>query len=889
MPEDKSKKQCKKVIKTIKKCIIVTLSTVTVVGFIGTGVVYVKCKPILDRARAVAFTKEGKIDDNTFRRMGDSVVLDKDGNQIARVSSNEYKYVEISKVSDYVEQGYISIEDKSYLTHNGISLKGMARAAVEYLKNKKVTSGGSTITQQLIKNTLLTQDRTIDRKITEIFLAPKIEKMYSKSEIMEFYINNCYYGEGCYGIESASQHFFSKPASELTLSESAILCGVSNNPTMWSPTQNPNDCLSRRDLILDNMLMDGYITQEECDSAKAEELNLNIKPREQIEENYMSSYAIDCTVRELMKQNGFEFKYIFNTDEEEKEYRSRYQEVYSQYDRLIRTGGYTIYTSIDMEKQKQLQESVDNGLSNFKEYDNETGKYLMQGAAVSIDNKTGYVVAIVGGRGETDMFNRGFLAYRQPGSSIKPIVAYTPYFEEGYHPLSMYKDEPIENGPQNDDYIFRGNITLRNALEISTNTVPYSILSNIKASTGLSYLEKMKYSRLHPEDNNPIIALGGFTEGVTPVEQAGAYFTLVNNGYYIEPSCVTKVVYMDSETIYENSRKGEQVYSPETSYMMTDVMRGVIEQEYATGYGLAVGDQWVAGKTGTTSDCKDGWFCGYSPYYTTVVWCGYDMPKSVPDLYGATYPGHIWQDYMLKVHQGLEAKPFKEPSGIVWKSIDSNGNISSNDTGIKDMFSRDILDKLEEKAKEEKVKAAAEKKAAWDALEPNRQANARSLLEQYTQMSYNNRNDIDKIDSFYNDLMIAISSVDNIDVQKELKKKAQAHHDAIEELKNKLIDTINKENEQKEQEMKQQAEQEAEAKRQANEIIIAQQKEELKAEEEATKTVKELEKYTGTVDKAELDNKIKEATDKVALVVNKDKYKSLIDRIEVVKSRYGLA
>lgn len=886
--EDKKKKH-KKVMKSVKKCVGITVGTLTVAGAIGAGAMYMKYKPTIEKAQALAFTKEGSIDHNTFKRAGNSVVLDKDGNQIAKISGEEYSYVDISKVSPFVSQGYISIEDKDFLKHNGISIKGMARAGVEYIKNRKVTSGGSTITQQLIKNTLLTQDRTIDRKITEIFLAPKIEKLYTKTQIMEFYVNNCYYGEGCYGIESAAQHYFSKSASELTLSESAILCGVSNNPTMWSPTKNPENCLERRDLILDNMLADGYITQDQCDQAKKADLVLNIKDKEPVEENYMSSYAIDCAVRELMAQNGFEFEYVFKSRDEEKAYKERYKESYAQYDRLIRSGGYTIYTSIDMEKQKMLQESVDNGLAKFKDTDSATGKYLMQGAAVSIDNQTGYVVAIVGGRGETDMFNRGFLAYRQPGSSIKPIVAYTPYFEKGNHPLSIVKDKAIENGPKNDDFIYNGDVTVRYAVERSINTIPYNILSGLKASNGLKYLEKMKYSGLHPEDDNPIIALGGFTEGVTPVEQAGAYFTLANGGYYIQPSCVTKIVYMDNDTIYKNDRKGEKVYSAETSYMMTDVMRGVIEKEHATGYGLSVGDQWVAGKTGTTSDCKDGWFCGYSPYYTTVVWCGYDMPRSVSDLYGATYPGHIWQDYMLKVHEGLPAREFKQPSGIVWKNIDSQGNITSSNTGLTDMFSRDILTRLEDEAKEEQKRQAAEKQAAWRAQEPNRQANARDLLDKYLKMSYSTRDDIKKVDSFYNDLMVAISAVEDPDVSKELKDKAQAHHDAIIKLKEQLQDIMKKEEEQRAEELRLKAEREAEAKRQANEILANQQKEEARIEEEATEVVRELEKISESADRQEIVNRIKEATEKVANVTNKDKNSSLNNRIDRVKSRFGLA
>jgi len=434
----------------------------------------------------------------------------------------------------------------------------------------------------------------------------------------------------------------------------------------------------------------------------------------------MTSYAIDCTARALMEQDGFKFQYIFNTDAERKAYETKYKEAYFQHDKNIRSGGYTIHTSLDVAKQNSLQSALDKGLSDFTYVDPANKKYGMQGAAVSIDNKTGYVVAIVGGRGDTDIFNRAFLSFRQPGSSIKPVLDYTPAFELGYHPMSMITDQYIPNGPKNDENRFYGPVTIRWATEMSLNTVAYQVLTKIKPLTGLAYLGEMKYAGIRPEDNNPIASIGGFTEGVSPVEQAGGYYTLANGGHYFEPSCVTSVDYLQQDTVYKNNRQGKQVYSPESAYMMTDILKGVISTDYGTGHNLKIKGQIVAGKTGTTESSKDGWFCGYSAYYTTVVWGGYDNPTTVDNLFGSSYPGHIWLDYMTQIQVGLPKIDFPRPPGIVFKNIDWQGNPTDLNTGRQDMFSEPYL-----KSHQVDAKIQAQKQVV-----PNEQNSAIAQLEQ---------------------------------------------------------------------------------------------------------------------------------------------------------------
>jgi penicillin-binding protein 1A len=265
---------------------------------------------------------------------------------------------------------------------------------------------------------------------------------------------------------------------------------------------------------------------------------------------------------------------------------------------------------------------------------------------------------------------------------------------------------------------------------MSLNTVAYQVLTNIKPSTGLAYLGNMQYAGIYPEDNNAVASIGGFTEGVSPVEQAGGYHALVNGGYYTQPSCVTSVDYLEQNTIYQNNQAGKQVYSPEAAYMMTDILKGVISTDYGTGHNLRIPGQIVAGKTGTTEESKDGWFCGYSAYYTTVVWSGYDTPAAVDNLFGSSYPGHIWLDYMTKIHEDLPELDFPKPPGIVFKNIDEQNNPTDIDTGRQDMFSERYLEKTAPEKQAVNQKTDKEKNAGADVPEPDKEGIAeRAVLQ----------------------------------------------------------------------------------------------------------------------------------------------------------------
>ena len=335
-----------------------------------------------------------------------------------------------------------------------------------------------------------------------------------------------------------------------------------------------------------------------------------------------------------------------------------------------------------------LQQSVDSGLAGFTEVSDE-GIYTLQGAAVCIDNSTGMVKAIVGGRTQDVTgytLNRAYQSFRQPGSSIKPVLVYTPALERGYTADSIVLDVPIEDGPSNSDGSYLGAITLRRAVELSRNTVAWALLDELTPEVGISYLKAMNFSRLDENDVRLAAALGGFTNGVSPLEMAKAYATLENDGNYRNPSCIMKITDADGNVIYQADQTELEVYKTNAARQMTDILETVMTD--GTAKGLKLSDMACAGKTGTTNDNKDGWFVGYTPYYTTSVWVGYDTPRTLTGLTGASYPGQIWQTFMLKIHEGLEPISFSEAASVLnsitteeWNtSISTNTEETTNDS-----------------------------------------------------------------------------------------------------------------------------------------------------------------------------------------------------------------
>ena len=594
----------------------------------------------------------------TFKASQTSLVYAAVGELISRLKGEkDVYYLEYGDIPKYAVQAMVCTEDRKFLEHDGVDLLANIRAAIVLIKNRgEIHQGGSTITQQLARTVFLSNEVTWERKITEIFVAMALERKYSKTQIMEFYLNNIYFANGYYGIQAAAVGYFGKGVGELSLSQIAFICAIPNNPTDYDPVTNFKYTMMRRDKVLDQMRDEGAIGEEEYREALEEKITLKQGKREI--RDYAESYTYYCAIRALMAREGFVFRNSFLDDADKEKYDERYYEAYYRIQKTLFTGGYRIYTSIDLKKQEMLQRAVDEELTDFTEV-NDGGVYKLQSSAACIDNRTGRVVAIVGGRSQEShgyTLNRAYQSFRQPGSAIKPLIVYTPMFERGMYPDDIVVDERFEGGPRNSGNVYSGEIPVSYAIAVSKNTVAWKLFEELTPRVGLSYLLQMGFRRIVDTDYVPAVSLGGFTYGVSAVELASGYAALYNDGYYREPTCIVKITDAQGNVLVGSEQPPKKVYATNAARMMTACMQGVMES--GTGRKLKVDGQITAGKTGTTNDQKDGWFAGFTAYYTTAVWVGCDMPKAMDDLMGNTYPGRIWQNYMNHLHEGLPAKEF---------------------------------------------------------------------------------------------------------------------------------------------------------------------------------------------------------------------------------------
>lgn len=595
---------------------------------------------------------------DTFRATQTSLVYDTEGGIISTLKAvKDVYYIGYVDIPKPVVDAMVVSEDRKFLVHNGIDYMANLRAAIKLLENKgEITQGASTITQQLARNVFLTNVVTYERKIEEIFMAQELEKKYSKFEIMEFYLNNIYFANGHYGIQAASNGYFGESVTKLSLSQMVFLCAIPNNPNLYNPVTNMENTLKRRDRILLQMYQEEDINIMEYRTALEEDIKL--KQQDIDKKNYVETYIYHCAIRALMGRQGFEFRYQFENEEDRQTYEEAYKDLYDSCQQDLFISGYRIYTSIDMTKQELLQESVDHTLKGFNKV-NKEGVYQLQAAAVSIDNDNGRVVAIVGGRSQElkgYTFNRGYQSYRQPGSSIKPLIVYTPAFERNYTPDSTVVDEPIKGGPSNTGRNYTGEMKLQRAIEVSKNTIAWKLFEELTPTVGLSYLLEMNFAKIDKNDYFPAASLGGLTIGVSPVEMASGYAALENDGYYREPTCIIKIMDSEGNEIIGENKTVKAVYQTNAARIMTEALTGVIKNGTAKGLGLT--NTVSAGKTGTTDEKKDGWFVGYTPYYTTSVWVGYDLPQPMEDLSGSSYPGTIWHDFMEQIHDSTMTKSF---------------------------------------------------------------------------------------------------------------------------------------------------------------------------------------------------------------------------------------
>lgn len=823
-------------------------------------ILYAAVKPELDKCREIAYDKLAQMNRSDFSMLSDTVIYDKDGKQIGLINAGHYQYMDINHISMNLQNGYIAQEDRRFKNHNGVDWIATFRAGLALIKHGgEVTQGGSTITQQVIKNTYLTQERTFTRKIVEILLAPELEKKYSKADIMEFYCNTNFYGHRCYGVEAASLYYFGKHAEDLAPEEAAVLIGISNSPSAYDPVSHPDASKNKRDDVLKSMNEVGYLSNEDYEKAVSSPLKIVQKETEGTDENYQSSYAIHCAALELMKMDGFEFQYTFDNKEDYTLYSERYTTAYSEQSDRIRAGGFQIYTSLDSGLQAVLQTQIDASLSGFTELQ-ENGKFALQGAGVIVDNKTNYVTAIVGGRGADDPFNRAYLSARQPGSTIKPLIDYGPAFDTGeYYPTRMVNDHKWEKGPSNSGRRYFGNVTVREALNRSLNTVAWQILEDIGIDFGLSYLGEMEFQKLSYVDNQvPSLSIGGFTNGVRVVDMAKGYSTLANGGVYNDRTCIVKILHeKESELTKDMTPFAKQVYRSDSAFMLTDVLKGTFTSPYGTGRGLGLeNDMPAAGKTGTTNSSKDTWFCGYTPYYTAAVWVGYDIPRNMPGIYGATYAGKIWKNVMDEIHQGLPPLDWEQPNTVERRADETNG--------IEDYFSTTAQfraqQSLHEKEQAALLEELTQEAEAFCARE------IRSVEDTYT------------VKDEYASITSRLPLLDDGEQRALLLEQTEQRYDYFVSIISQMGDEIRRYEEQK-------AAEEKKAREEAAKEAEKQRLEEDKATKKnsfllALETVEELE-----YQREDAERLVNDAIDKLSLIAGDPEADALSDRLQTAISR----
>lgn len=600
---------------------------------------------------------------DSFKQELNGKILYDDGKILSYLKAGKnLHYLKFEDIPKNVINAFIAVEDRRFYKHDGVDRKGIVRVMLHYIKSQgKVMAGASTITQQLSRNIFLTHEVSLERKMKEVFIALNLEKKYSKDQILEFYINNIYFANGYYGIGAAAKGYFNKPVSKLSLSEIAYLVAIPNNPSHYNPLEHSDRTILRRDKVLKDMKREKYISQEELDKAIAKKIK--IKQPKGKTNDYETTYAIECTIRYLMEAQGFKSRQFFNSKKDYDEYIVEYQEMYEQCRQRVYTEGFEIHTSLNRNLQKLAQKELDSCLS-FNKDKKKNDIYSFQGAVTCIDNSNGRVVAIVGGRKQKGIggftLNRAFQSYRQPGSSIKPLVVYTPSLENGYTADTIVNDKKMKDGPSNSGNSYLGRIPLSTAVQKSKNVVAWQMMDELTPRTGLSYIQDMMFRKIVPTDYINAAALGGLTYGVTTEEMAGGYATLANNGIFREPSCLTSIK-LSGKEIYKK-REGKRIYSKAASQEMTAILRGVLTKGTAAKIGWRNNKIQAAGKTGTTNDFKDGWFCGYTPYYSIAVWVGYDEPRKVSGLWGSSYPATIWKNIMTALVAGKKSAVFATDS-----------------------------------------------------------------------------------------------------------------------------------------------------------------------------------------------------------------------------------
>ncbi len=611
-----------------------------------------------------------------------SVVKDIEGNTIAELGSEKKKKtIKLSEMPNNLKNAYVAIEDERFYSHGGVDIKRTSAAIASYIFHVGSSNyGGSTITQQLVKN--LTGDSTdkITRKVKEWWKASQLESCLSKDEILETYLNVIYVGPNLYGVETGSEYYFSKSAKDLTLEECAFLAGINNSPNSYNPfveQDNTEKIKKRTKIVLAKMLELQYISNSDYDKAIANvETGIKFKKGEISSNDAVYSYHTDALITEITKD--IEEKYNISET-----FATNY----------INMAGLTISSTQNSEIQQKAGSEFEK-----KKYvlPSKNSTNSSQAAMVIIDHKTGFVTACIGGLGkktEARSLNRATQSVRQTGSAIKPLSVLAPAIDKKIiTAASIYNDteRDFADGYHPTDYNSSlGKITIRRAVESSQNIPFVEIMEELKPSKSIKYLKKMGISTLTEEDNNLVLALGGLQNGISPLEMAGAYSTIANDGVYVEPTFYKKIEKKNGELVIESKQKSRKVFSKEVAYILKELLTQPVIGTNGTATYCSISGMDVAAKTGTTDENYDRWLCGFTPYYTAVTWYGYDINESI-DYNEQNPAGLIWASVMSNIHSGLASKKFDKPNAITSATICSKTGLKAR-TGCPNTYEEYFL------------------------------------------------------------------------------------------------------------------------------------------------------------------------------------------------------
>lgn len=650
-----------------------------IIRFVCVGVVLAVLCVLLVLNLFITFSDVSKLEEPAPRS---TVIYDLNGEVIRKVSNSKIEGVSIDQIPKTLVEAVISVEDQRFYEHHGINYLRMGRALVENAFKGKIASGGSTITQQLAKNVFLTQERTYSRKFKELILAKKIERKYSKEEIMEQYLNQIYFGDGAWGVQRAAQTYFGKDVSELTLSESATLAGVIKAPSNLSPAKNMEKSVKRRNLVLSLMLREQYVSQEEFDVAIGQKLELADSTVPHYEENY--PYYIDRVVDEAVNT------YKLTKDQ-------------------VLSGGLRITTEIN----PVVQNALEDVYADDRNFPESTPDQLLQSSSVFINPKTGGILALVGGRGKYTQgrFNNATDLIRQPGSALKPLAVYTPALENGYHMSDLLEDEMIDidgYAPKNIDQQYRGEVTMYEALAQSYNIPPVWLLDQIGVQEGVSAVERFGIS-LTKNDRTLGLALGGLDKGTSPLRMAQAFSAFANDGVMEEAHAIKEIKDSEGKVLGKWQGESVKVTDAEVAEQMTHMLQGAVEE--GTGKKAQISGMDVAGKTGTTQlpfegvdGSKDHWFVGYTPDIAGAVWLGYDKTDA---------------DHYLTSTSSFTAPPIfaqvvsQSASELSAKTFD----LSLIKDELKELEKQQKKTKKEREKKEKKKEKDEKRKDFWESIE----------------------------------------------------------------------------------------------------------------------------------------------------------------------------